>query len=231
MEIEYSNFQLDEETFGKNELVGIIDKHYDFIYNKVYDIRKLEYKSIIKAKTYIAIDRIANKDITEKLIGEFEITEEMLSKRLKDLSSGELIRILILKLCIGNSKVIILDHIDAYLNHRDLQNILSGIKRYSDTLGKTFLFRSNNIENVIESCSRYIIVRDGNIVYNGNDINELPEKTDIMRFVDLANNKKAKLQYYKDPSDLLKAIYRSVKKWNIWSASRMMVQNIMDYKN
>lgn len=214
MEIEYSNFALDETTFGKFELVGIIDKHYDFIYNRIYDIKKPEYNGNIRAKNYIALEKITNRDITEKLLNEFELTEDVLSKKLKILSSGELAKILILKLCIGPAKVIILDHIDAYLNNRDLSNILSGIKRYSDNIGKTILFRSNSMDNIVANCSRFIVSRDGEIVYNGTDINKLPEKTDIMRFVDAANEHKAKLQYYKESSDLLKAIYRSVKKWN-----------------
>ena len=214
MEIEFSNFALDEKTFGKYELVGIVDKHYDFIYNRVYDIRKLEYSGSYKVKNYIALEKITNKDITEKLINEFEISDDILSKRLKELSSGELAKVLILKLCVGPAKVIILDHIDAYLNNRDLTNILSGIKRYSDIIKKTILFRTNRVENIVINCTRFIVSRDGNIVYNGTDINKLSEKTDIMRFVDAANEHKAKLQYYKEPNDLLKAIYRSVKKWN-----------------
>ena len=212
MEIAYSNFGLDKETFGVNELVGIVDKHYDFIYNRVYDIKKLEYAPFMKVKTYLKIDIFANKELAEKLINEFEITEDLLRKRLGTLSSGELVKVQTLKLCLGSAKVIILDHIDAYINHKDLVNILSGIKRYSNKIEKTILFRTNIVENMIENCNRFIVVRDGKITYNGTDINKIPEKTELMRFVDMANEKKAKLQYYKEPNDLLKAIYRSVKK-------------------
>jgi len=74
------------------------------------------------------------------------------------------------------------------------------------------LFSTNKIDNAIEVCDRFIIASENRIIYDGKDIDKLPEKTSIASFVDGANSKGAKLSYYKEPNDLLKAIYRSVKK-------------------
>lgn len=212
MEIEYSNFALDVNTFGKNEVCGLIDKNSNFIYNRVYDIKKLEYSQRFKTRAFLAIDKLRKKDLLKNLKDEFEITSEIESKTLKQLSSSELLKVLILKVALGSSKVMILDHIDDYFNDRDLSNVLKGLKKYAKEIGKTIIFSTNKVDNIINNCDRYIIASENRVIYNGNNLDTLPVKTQIAEFVDAANKKKAKLVYYKDENDLLKAIYRSVKK-------------------
>ena len=55
-----------------------------------------------------------------------------------------------------------------------------------------------------------MIVDDKTVLFNGDNFERLPIKTNLMKIADLANKKNAKLDYYKDVNDLLKAIYRSV---------------------
>ena len=212
MEIEYSSFIPDFETFGNRELCGIVDKNGTFLYNKIYDIRRLEYNKMHTVKMFLAIDKLKNKDLIDNLFSEFEQNNEIYNKKLKDLSSSELIKVLIIKLTVSRVKVIILEHIDTYLNNRDLANILHTLKTILDRLDKTIIFSTNKMDNIIRECTRYLIASEDHLIYKGTSIEDIPEKTEIMKFVDAANKKKAKLVYYKDASDLLKAIYRSVKK-------------------
>lgn len=212
MEIEYSNFALDVNTFGRNEICGLIDKNSNFIYNRVYDIKKQEYSTRFKTRSYIAVDKLRKKNLFNNLKDEFEITKEMENKSLKQLSSSELLKVLVLKGALSSAKVIILDHIDDYLNDRDLSMVLKGLKKNAKEIEKTIIFSTNKVDNIINNCDRYIIASENRVIYNGNNLDMLPVKTQIAEFVDTANEKKAKLIYYKDANDLLKAIYRSVKK-------------------
>ena len=74
------------------------------------------------------------------------------------------------------------------------------------------IYISKNINCIIPNTDYYIITKDNKVVYSGDDINSLPVKTELMEIVDLANKKGAKLKYYKDVNDLLKAIYKNVEK-------------------
>jgi len=68
------------------------------------------------------------------------------------------------------------------------------------------------VDNSIQFVDRYIVVSNGNITYNGKDFSAINEPTNIKNFTELANARGAKLKDYKEANDLLKAIYRSIKK-------------------
>ena len=211
MEIGYSNFELDTEIFLKNEVIGLVDKNSNFIYNRIYGINKMTYNSSYKVSTFLGINGLKKKKLSKNLKDGFGITKDIERKTLNTLSSSELIKVLILKASLLDTNVIILNHIDAYFNERDLKDIFICLKRNKESIGKTIIFSTNKVDNIISNTNYYVITSENRIIYNGNDINTIKEKTHIMDFVDIANKKGAKLQYYKDANDLLKAIYRSVR--------------------
>ena len=43
MEIKYSNFELDKSIFEKYEIIGLIDINSNFIYNRIYDLKEVEF--------------------------------------------------------------------------------------------------------------------------------------------------------------------------------------------
>ena len=69
----------------------------------------------------------------------------------------------------------------------------------------------NKTDNLAQYPDRYIVVDENQITYNGKKFDAVHESTAIKNFTALANAKGAKLKEYKEPNDLLKAIYRSVK--------------------
>lgn len=211
MEISYSNYELDTNLFPKNEVIGLIDKNSSFIYNRIYDLKNIQFNMNHKVMTFLGLDGIKKRKLLKDIKDQIGITKELEKKQLRTLSSGELIKVLILKACIIDTKVIVLNHIDAYLNDRDLKDIFIALKRNKEQIGKTIIFATNKVDNIISNTNYYIIASENRVIYNGNDINTIKDKTSVMTFVDAANKKGAKLNYYKDANDLLKAIYRSVK--------------------
>lgn len=213
MEISYSNFEIDKVIYGDFEVCGLIDIDSNYIYNNFYDIKKMTFGSNISVNRFLyGIVKSPREKIIDDMINDLEFDKSFLKKKMGVISSGELIKVLTIKLLTSDAKVIFLEHIDAYLSSKDLSKLLRMCRNYSKELTKNIIFKTSKVDNIIPDCERYIIVENNHIIYNGKDINELPIKSEITKFVEAANRKKAGLDNYKDVNDLLKAIYRSVKK-------------------
>ena len=131
--------------------------------------------------------------------------------KLKELSMVDYIKVLVIRLVSKSCKTIVLKNIDISLNFNEQARLFNALRRNIKLVNKTIIFESMNIESIVPNSDYYVIVDDNKVIYSGDDFTKLPVKTEIMEIVDLANKKGAKLSYYKDINDLLKAIYRSVK--------------------
>lgn len=213
MEIEYSTYDIKNSIYGNCELVGLYDITGDFVYNNFYDIRNVSYSKKKTANMYLKfMQNVSNKKLIDTLISDLGIEKNILKTTMGNLSSSELIKILLIKTLTSDAKVIILKYIDIYLNYKDFKIIMQTIKNHLAEIDKHVILVTNNADLLIEQCNRFIVAENKQIIYNGKDIKEFPIKTSIAKFVDTANEKKAKLDYYKSADDLLKAIYRSVKR-------------------
>lgn len=212
MEIKYSNTEPDVKIFEKKNLYGFYDKNSNYLANRIANIETKDYKTNFTVKRFLNSFAKRNNNHFNLIKEEFKITSDMEKKRLLELTNVELISILIVKLYFSKAKVIILDHIDAFITTEALKNIMLHIKNTIVYTDKIVIFSANKIDNIIATTSNYVIASENRIIYNGNNIESLHEQTEIMKFVNTANQKGAKLSYYKDAKDLLKAIYRSVKK-------------------
>ena len=210
MEIKYSNFDLDSNIYAINEINGIIDLNGTYIYDNIYDIQVFNPSSKFPVGFFLKSNLRMRKTVSS-MLSELEISKDVQSKNLKKLSSSELIKILIIKLCCTNAKVIILECLDTYLCYKDMVLLLKTIKGHLKELSKTVIVTTNKVDNLIEPVDKYIVVENGAIAYNGKDYTKIGVKTDIVSFTELANSKGANLKEYKEANDLLKAIYRSVK--------------------
>ncbi len=208
MEIGISKKEILTRAFEKDEINGLFEIDSCLINSYCQITPHFNYP----VKLYLFKEKIKNKRLYEVLVSELEVTSDIIKKRILNLSSGELIKVLIIKACLSNSESILLNHIDSKLSFGNLDKILKGLRRNLKDIDKTIIFSSNNLDNIVPTCTKYTVLINADLEYSGNNIAMLPEKTEIMNFIDLANDRKAKMSYYKDPSDLLKAIYRSVKK-------------------
>lgn len=212
MEIKYSKFDANIKVFQKKEIYGLYDKNSNFVASRIQNIETIKYNEEREVSTFLFTISPKKHQLLKKIKNEFKIDKKLERKKLKELSTFELINILVAKLYISNVNLIILDNIDAFLTTADLKSILLYIKNTINIVDKTVVFVANRIDNMLPLTNNYVIASENRIIYNGNDIKAMHETTEIMKFVNTANEKGAKLNYYKDPKDLLKAIYRSVKK-------------------
>lgn len=207
--INYTNFALDENIYGKNEIVGFFDNTGDYLEKNIYDIKNLGLNISIPALWYLTI-RSPKRELTQKLLSEFGISKKLIKRPLKKLSTTERLKIELTLVLASNAKTVILDNLDVYFNDQDFTRLIKTMKAYKNEIGKTIIFTSNNPDTIVKA-ERYIVSNDSSIIYDDVNLHTLPIKTNTMLFADLANKKGAKLDYYKEANDLLKAIYRSVR--------------------
>lgn len=212
MEIKYTNFEIDPKIYGVGEIIGLYDPENNFIYENFYDERSVSYNPLVPVGLFLRFGKgIKDKKVIFDMLSEFEISKELQKRPLGKLSTSELIKVLIIKVALSPAKTIILDSIDTYLNSRDLNTVIKTLKNHLIEIQKSVIFTSNDIDNLLAVATQYVIIKDGKIAYNGKDFSKVGVETDISIFTKLANAKGAKLKNYKDESDLLKAIYRSIK--------------------
>ncbi|MBQ8193591.1 MAG: hypothetical protein IJZ46_05935, partial [Bacilli bacterium] len=106
-----------------------------------------------------------------------------------------------------------LDYFDKGLSYKYKKRVINYLKsKYEDKV----VVISNDLVFLDRLCSKLIVFEKGNIVFNDNMAYiyksrvkiEYPE---IIKFIRLANKKKAKLNYTVETHELLKDIYRSVR--------------------
>lgn len=209
MEIVYTNNELDSHYFKKYKVNGLYSKSSNYLKSLAIDLKEININKKMNVGVYLKYGNKQKFSIISELLKEFDI-EHLQKQKLGELSTTELLKIFTIKELVGNNETIILRSIDNYLNTRDLKRYFQILKNHIDKLRKTIIFETNNIDNLSKICSNILITDNNNVLFNGDNFDRLPMKTNLMKIADLANKKNAKLDYYKDVNDLLKAIYRSV---------------------
>lgn len=213
MEIKYTNFPLSKKIYGQNEITAIFDHDGTFLYETIYDLKIYKPQSRLSVNLFLRFGANTKKrKLIFDMLSELEITKDLEKRPLRKLSTTELYKVLLIKLCISPAKNIILENLDTHFNYKDMMQILKTLKNHLPEIEKNVIFTTNKPDNSIENVDRYIVVRNGQITYNGKDHTALDVPTSINTFTELANSKGAKLKKYKEANDLLKAIYRSIKK-------------------
>ena len=108
------------------------------------------------------------------------------------------------------SKIILLKSIEMYFPLRDFKIFMQKLVNYVEKNKQMIIYETNNIDVLTDICNSITIFDGEKVIFSGDDFRRLPIKTNLMKFADLANERNARLDYYKDINDMLKAIYRSV---------------------
>lgn len=165
---------------------------------------------------YKFLDTVQNYLNSEKASSSLKmvmLNDTYLNKTIKELSNGDIKKISLAKALIDNKEVIALDFFDKGLNSKELEEYKRMFKKLSNDIHKTILIYTNNIEFLWDICERVIYVDNNKVIntYKKDDYNELLElvnKPEIIKFTNLMKEKNIKVEGYKDVKDLLKAIYR-----------------------
>ena len=164
------------------------------------------YKETKKVKHYLK---------TTEYFNDLKLDNELLNKKIADLSSYELMCFKLLTIINKKPSIIILDNVDCKICEKYKSKLLNFIRLINASKRIKFIIISSNTVFLNQICKDCLVMKNGIIKYQGQIIDGIKsdqiKKCEIIDFIDIANQKKnAKLDYYLETKELLKAIYRSV---------------------
>lgn len=164
------------------------------------------YKETKKVKHYLKNTEYFN---------DLKLDNELLNKKIADLSSYELMCFKLLTIINKKPSIIILDNVDCKICEKYKSKLLNFIRLINASKRIKFIIISSNTVFLNQISKDCLVMKNGIIKYQGQIIDGIKsdqiKKCEIIDFIDIANQKKnAKLDYYLETKELLKAIYRSV---------------------
>lgn len=210
MEVVYTNNK-DFKNADK-EIIGIIgDINYLDKYLDIYGISYKESWTVRRLLNGLHIN--LNKRIKD-IFAYLDLDIKYLNYKISDLSHTILKYVLLSYLLLNNRRFIIFDYFDAGLTYKEQKKTINIIKKLHDD-GIKVVIITNNYVFLSKIVDRIIITDNNKEVFEGTIDELLVNKkyikdTNIIEFIELANEKNAKLQYTFDRNDLIKDIYRSV---------------------
>lgn len=203
MEIMYSN-SINNKYFNNHSFIGFLGESDDLT-TIVSDINNVKLKDNLKVKKLI-------KGITYlDILG---LDYHILNSKVSKLSDTEYKLIGLIYTCEKHPNLVILNNFDLGFNYKDKSKISKFIKTINAEYKTNFIIISNDIIFLNKTAKHIIISKNKIIKYQGDLISAIKQglidKPPIIKFIDLANESNAKLDYTLDNKELLKAIYRSV---------------------
>ena len=206
-------------TIDSKTIIGVMGQDYDkFI------------KSLNGDDIFILDNRISNSnkrvssliEVNDKvldIIKELELNENILNKKVSDLSHSEQKLLKYLLLIINNKKLNIIDEpfmdLDCFYKKKIIVLLNELVKK-----NKTIIVGSSNSNIIYSLCKKILLIKDKDCFYG--NIDSLENKRvlkkynivmpDLVNFVNLAKEKKVNLRYSYDIRDLIKDVYRNVSK-------------------
>lgn len=202
------------EIMFTNETNNLLnDRQFLSFIGEVKDLETLlsnlnlsSYKETKKVKHYLK---------TTEYFNDLKLDNELLNKKIADLSSYELMCFKLLTIINKKPSIIILDNVDCKICEKYKSKLLNFIRLINASNQIKFIVISSNTVFLNQISKECIVMKNGIIKYQGKIIDGIKseeiKKCEIIDFIDIANQKKnAKLDYYLETKELLKAIYRSV---------------------
>lgn len=188
-------FQFPEQQFFEQS----VRKEIEFS-AKNYGIRKEKVKDVIK------------------LVG---LNEDILNKKLNNLSNGERRMIAIASILIYNPSIILFDEPTIGLDYKNKKIVIQLIKNLKNRFGKTIIIVSHDVDLLYSLCDKLIIINDGKLLLYGDTLSVYKEIDiinkynipipNIVLFENYVKSKKnIKLMNSKTINDLIKEVYRNV---------------------
>lgn len=202
------------EIMFTNETNNLLnDRQFLSFIGEVKDLETLllnlnlsSYKETKKVKHYLK---------TTEYFNDLKLDDELLNKKIADLSSYELMCFKLLTIINKKPSIIILDNVDCKICEKYKSKLLNFIRLINASKRIKFIIISSNTVFLNQISKDCLVMKNGIIKYQGKIIDGIKseeiKKCEIIDFIDIANQKKnAKLDYYLETKELLKAIYRSV---------------------
>ena len=199
------------KKYIKNGIVGVYGDLLDLI-NDGCDVDGIYYEDEYTVKRFLNGFKLNTKRMNS-VLNYLNISNSILNIKLKDLSKLDLKYVLLAYALINKYNTLIFDYFDVGLTSKEQKELLKTIKKLSDNDVRVIIITNNLV--FLSKIIDYIFIYKEKLVYEGklkdlfkNDIDL--DEISIVRFISLANKKKAKLEYTLDSKELMKDIYRSV---------------------
>lgn len=141
------------------------------------------------------------------------LNDSILTKESSECSVGELKRISLAKALIENKEYLVFDYFEKELTQKELEYFKRLWKKLTSEYNKTIIIFTNDIKTIWSVAEELIIVDKYKVINtiskeNYDQLMANLDKPPIYEFIDLMRNKGISIENYRDPKDLLKAIYR-----------------------
>ena len=191
--------------------IGIIFQMPEDEFFNIYVKDELEF-----ALTNFKMDKKRILDVI-KLVG---LKENILDKKINELSNGEKRLIAIASILVYNPKILLFDEPTVGLDYKNKKKIINLIRNLKNRYNKTILIVSHDIDLMYELCDNLIVLSNGRVILYG-AVTDVYKQLDIINkysipipkivsFEMLARDKNIKLLHSKSVNDLIKEVYRNV---------------------
>lgn len=205
-------------TIDSKMIIGVMGDYESFFSSLNGDIYYLDKSVSVSSKKVCSILDIDNKDITD-LLKDFSLGEEFLNKKIVELSHSEQKILKYILMFLSNKRIIIIDEPFLDLDLCNKKKVILLLKRIVKD-NKTIIIGSSNSNVIYQICKKVLLINNEGYYYG--DINVFKDKNilkkyhvnvpDIVKFIDLVNEKNIKINYSRDIRDLIKDVYRNVSK-------------------
>ena len=201
------NFDLIQHL--KKDNIFLMSKGNDFSKEIVFEEMKQSFD----------LDDDSFQKLYQPLFEELDLKESFCEKKIEDLSDSEIKILKYIKCFLSNKSIIVIDEPFLDLDYAWKKKIVNMINNLYRNTNKTIIVCSDNSNIIYLLCKKVLLVKNDEYYYG--DINQVFESKDLLRkfninepdivkFVNLAHEKKVNLEYVKDIRDLIKEVYKSV---------------------
>ena len=218
MAIAFQNNKYDI-MIDSNMIVGVMGDYDDFFASlsgdNIYFIDKRVSTSNKIVSSLFDIEKLNIK----KLLKDFNLKEEILNKEINELSHSEQKLLKYLLMLISDRKIVIIDEPFLDLDYGNKKTILLLFNRLIKN-NKTIIVGSVDSNIIYSLCKRVLFINNSDCYYD--EISIFKDKSilrkyhvampNIVKFIELAKDKKIKLKDSRDIRELIKDVYRNVSK-------------------
>lgn len=201
------------EEFDGNEIEGIIGDVVDLL-NLGLDIDGIIYNDNWTVKRFLNGMRLTLHSRIAGIFSYLELDMKYLNVRIGDLSKTIFKYVLLAYILINNKKTVLFDYFDVGLTYKEQKKLIRIIRNLKRD-GKKVFFISRDPVFLNRIADRLTVFKEEEMSYQGKisewlEHEKIEEKPEILKFIELANEKQARLTKTLDSGELLKDIYRSV---------------------
>ena len=199
-------------TVHSNTIIGVMGEYNSF------------FSSLVGDNIYYIDKRISvsNKQVNsffndESILEEFNIKKDFLNKKINELSHSEQRLLKYILMVLSNKKIIVIDEPFMDLDYDNKKRIVLLFNKLIKEK-KTIIIGSMNSNIIYPLCKKVLFINNSDYYYD--DITSFKNKRllkkycvsvpNLVKFVELAKDKKVKLKYSQDIRDLIKDVYRNV---------------------